>query len=449
MPLPARSSSSLLILSLGACVIGLGALAGVVRQVAAEVSRSRSHAIPIKLPAPEERMREPGMVARGAAVFEKQCFGCHGHFLEGGEGPCLTDAAWLKGSAFNDIRKSINEGSSEKGMPAFDTMLSEDEKIGLVAFIKSRAQGLRRVHYRLYEGAWKKLPDFTALASKEEGDLKADEPISLAKFERSAHYGLLFTGELKVPVAGEYTFELGSDDGAQLLVDGLVVADNDGLHASKPKKTGVATLAPGNHAFELRYFQLGANQDLNLTWRGPVSAGFLTEPVAAKEQILVLHEVRTVRGPVQGLPGAYHLMVGFPGGVNCAVDLAQGTIPLAWRGEFLDVGGARLDRGTSPNTPLGAKPVSLAPKAMLRLASNPQEAPEYLGCRLGKTQVVLHWRLGGARFDETLRAIPAGLEAAFSFEDPVPGPLQVTEPSGKSRTVPAAEAQAVVLTFPF
>lgn len=449
-PPPPRSDSLLLAAALAVCAAGLLTIGGVVTVVAKGIARGREHgAATVHFPSLEERVQERGMASRGAAVFEAQlCISCHGKFLEGGVGPCLTDAVWAKGGRPEDLLKSINEGSSEKGMPAFASMLPEDDKIALIAFIRSRAQGLRQVKYQLYEGAWNRLPDFSKLKPVAAGELKDDESIALAKFERSNNYGVVYQGKLLVPAAGTYQFQLGSDDGSAVFIDGAQVVANDGLHNEKAKKTGEAQLKAGAHAFELRFFQEGGGQALNLTWNGPVSSGFLTEPVSTPEVLLVLGQARVLRGNVQGQTGAPMLALGFPGGVNCAVDTERGTIPLAWRGEFLDVGGSRLGRGEHPNLPLGGKVLPLAAQPLVRLAGKPDEAPEFLGYRVSKAQVVLHWRLGGARFDQTLDATATGLRAVVSFADPVPGALLLQE-GAKTRTVPAAQAGDQVLLLPF
>ncbi len=403
----------------------------------------------IHLPSFEERMREPGMVGRGAQVFEAQvCAGCHGKFLEGGVGPCLTDAVWAKGGRVEDLLKSINEGSAQKGMPPF-AALPEEDKIALVAFIKSRAQGLRQVKYRLYEGAWRQLPDFTRLKPVGEGELKDDEPIALAKFERSANYGVVYSGRLLVPVAGAYQFQLASDDGSALFIDGAQVVANDGLHNAKAKMYGTTELKAGGHAFELRYFQGGADAALNLVWSGPASTGFLTEPVSTPEVLTVRDQARAVRGNIQGQAGAPMLILGFPGAVNGAVDTDLNTLPLAWHGEFLDVGGSRLGRGERPNLPLGGKPVPLAVQPLVRLAGHPEEKAEFLGYRLSQAQVTLHYKIGGARFDETLAATANGLRVTVSFVDPAPGPLLLPDAPGKTRTVPAAQAGSQTIPLPF
>ncbi|MFO7893762.1 MAG: family 20 glycosylhydrolase [Longimicrobiales bacterium] len=76
-------------------------------------------------------------------------------------------------------------------------------------------------------------------------------------------YGLRFTGYIRVPRDAVYTFRLTSDDGSALFIDHRRVVDNDGLHGPTMVEGQVA-LAAGLHRFELRFFQAGGGQDLEL-----------------------------------------------------------------------------------------------------------------------------------------------------------------------------------------
>ncbi len=65
--------------------------------------------------------------------------------------------------------------------------------------------------------------------------------------------GIIFRGYINVPEDRIYTFELASNDGSLLRIDGRVVIDNDGEH-TLVEKTGQAALSAGLHPLELRYF---------------------------------------------------------------------------------------------------------------------------------------------------------------------------------------------------
>ncbi len=67
-------------------------------------------------------------------------------------------------------------------------------------------------------------------------------------------FGADITGVFNVAVNGTYTFELVSDDGSQLFIDGSLVVDNGGPHGPT-SVSGDATLTAGLHCFEVQFFE--------------------------------------------------------------------------------------------------------------------------------------------------------------------------------------------------
>ena len=67
-------------------------------------------------------------------------------------------------------------------------------------------------------------------------------------------FAIRYTGSFNVATAGAYKFNVLSDDGAVVSVDGNKVLDNDGQHAPKNANATV-TLTAGKHTLQLDYFQ--------------------------------------------------------------------------------------------------------------------------------------------------------------------------------------------------
>ncbi len=67
------------------------------------------------------------------------------------------------------------------------------------------------------------------------------------------HIGRIYSGRIDVPASSLYKFILTSDDGAQLWIDGKLVADDDGTHAPKDA-IGFAPLAKGSHTIKVAWF---------------------------------------------------------------------------------------------------------------------------------------------------------------------------------------------------
>lgn len=85
--------------------------------------------------------------------------------------------------------------------------------------------------------------------------------ISVAKKERAEKFTFFYQGYVKVAEDGVYEFALDSDDGSKLLIDGNLVASNDG--ADKKPEGGIA-LKKGLHKISLSYYDSGGGNYLKL-----------------------------------------------------------------------------------------------------------------------------------------------------------------------------------------
>jgi hypothetical protein len=68
------------------------------------------------------------------------------------------------------------------------------------------------------------------------------------------HFAIRWTGVIKIPQDGQYTFFLESDDGSRLLIDGKTVVDNGGLHDMQEQSDKVE-LKAGDHEVRIDYFE--------------------------------------------------------------------------------------------------------------------------------------------------------------------------------------------------
>ncbi len=78
-------------------------------------------------------------------------------------------------------------------------------------------------------------------------------------------FSVRWVGYLAVPRSGVHTLSLTSDDGARLLVDGRLVVDNSGQHASLTTSRPVR-LNRGPHAVVIEYVQYGGEYQLEWSW---------------------------------------------------------------------------------------------------------------------------------------------------------------------------------------
>ena len=84
----------------------------------------------------------------------------------------------------------------------------------------------------------------------------------------SETFGLLITAKINIPTEGSWTFYTDSDDGSDLVIDGVTIVDNDGLHAMR-ERSGTVTLTAGWHQLTSRLFENGGRVGHILRWQGP------------------------------------------------------------------------------------------------------------------------------------------------------------------------------------
>ena len=145
------------------------------------------------------------------------------------------------------------------------------EKKFIAAFDADRVatRDIDELKYSFYRDTWEKLPDFDTLKTEDQGKIESGLfDISLASREFS--FGFVFTGTLKVPTDGEYTFYLDSDDGSRLSIDGKPVIEYDGIHGEGSEHSARLTLKAGRTPIRVDYFQGPTGEKgLSVAWSGP------------------------------------------------------------------------------------------------------------------------------------------------------------------------------------
>jgi len=132
-----------------------------------------------------------------------------------------------------------------------------------ISFVDPEQNGLL---YRFYEGAWTKLPKFSALSPTREGIIYriSLDNLNVPKYD----FGLEFEGFIQIEEEGKYTFYTQSNDGSKLYVGNKQVVDNDLEHLIE-EKSGSIKLSAGRHPFKVTYFQSGGGIGLDVLYKGP------------------------------------------------------------------------------------------------------------------------------------------------------------------------------------
>lgn len=129
------------------------------------------------------------------------------------------------------------------------------------------------LEFRFYRDAWTMLPEFDGLRPEDTGLVTGKLfDISVAPSLRPDNFGYVFTGFLKVPAAGDYTFVLDSDDGSRLTIDGRAVLLYDGIHGQGSPQSATIHLPAGRLPIRLDYFQGIHGKGLSVSWSGAAFA---------------------------------------------------------------------------------------------------------------------------------------------------------------------------------
>jgi alpha-N-arabinofuranosidase len=116
-----------------------------------------------------------------------------------------------------------------------------------------------------YEGRWSFIPVFDTLHAKR---TETAEQFIIPQNNSGDNFAVQYSGYIKIPKDGSYTFFVNSDDGATISIDGGLVVDNDGQHAPQ-EQSGTIVLKAGFHPITVGFFQAGGGKVLDVSIEGP------------------------------------------------------------------------------------------------------------------------------------------------------------------------------------
>ena len=352
---------------------------------------------------PAQAADDAKLIADGKALFQsKICFTCHQvdenvpapagiamkapKFIGGFWGKKRTvtlgyggpDATVTFDEAYfaESVRKPMDKVSKEAAAPMPPPPAVNDEEMkALIAYVRSLSEGgsaedpngliakgkINNFTYAAYKGSWDKLPDFSKLKPFKTGTAKSGtaDP-GLAGVDEN--FGVVFEGDIEIERKGSYTFNLGSDDGTRLYINGKLVVDNDGVHGMQAKK-GKLDLEPGAAKLKLEYFEKGGEERLALDMSGPGIKRLQLAKQTIKPQrrgqafptgnpITITDEARIYRNFIEGA-SPRGIGVGYPEKVNLCFDANTMQIAMLWHGAFMDAARHWNGRGQGFQRPSG------------------------------------------------------------------------------------------------
>ncbi len=165
-------------------------------------------------------------------------------------------------------------------MPSLNLNAGEATAIA-VYLLRAQAPGLADpskrslitgLKYQYFEQDFGGNTDFDSLTAKATGTV---DTFDISARKRDQSFGFRFTGNIRIPQDGNYTFFTRSDDGSMLYIDGKAIVNNNGDHAPEEKR-GNIELTAGDHEIAVTFYNNGAGFELAVSWRGP---GFNKQPI--------------------------------------------------------------------------------------------------------------------------------------------------------------------------
>ena len=133
--------------------------------------------------------------------------------------------------------------------------------------IVSIPPGIADLQYQIYEGKWSKIPEFETLEPTRTSDLTAGY-IDIQAAQLKEYFAMVFTGTITTKTKGLHQFEMASDDGARIILNGKTLLEHDGLHGAAHRKQSLE-LSPGTHKIRVEYLAYGQPNSFRAGWSGP------------------------------------------------------------------------------------------------------------------------------------------------------------------------------------
>ncbi len=178
--------------------------------------------------------------------------------------------------------------------------------------------------------------NLAAIATSTPASTGSSTTFTLGVTTATSNFALQFNGYINIATAGTYTFYTSSDDGSNLYLDGTLLVNNDGLHATQ-EASGTVTLTAGSHPIRVNYFQQGGGQSLTVSY---AALGISKQAIPAS-----VLGVPPVSATTQALPP----LPADPSGLTGA---AQGPthVSLSWTNNATNATGFEVWRSPATNT---------------------------------------------------------------------------------------------------
>jgi hypothetical protein len=213
---------------------------------------------------------------------------------------------------------------------------------------------LSPLEYKVYDYNGDRTPqNFDTLELLKEGTTDSFNVASISP--KNEHYATHFSGELSVPVSGDYLFETQMDNGGNLFIDGELILENTGeLEGVRPGK--IVNLEEGTHQLEVTHFQINWSTYVTVYYEGPnmEKRTLASKPPwgdGGESEPLTVDRLSDRPEIIGGFTNyndekrTHTLSVGFDEGIHYSYDLQAGALLKFWRDPFADLSQMWVGRG--------------------------------------------------------------------------------------------------------
>ncbi len=193
-----------------------------------------------------------------------------------------------------------SSGGKQLGDIPESSWLKPDISVGdkeVAAGLTVRAFNLSKSPQSLKEINFEGTPTLTAIAANINASGSDFGPFK-------DNFALLAEGYMFLDKDDNILFQLGSDDGSRLLIDGKELINHDGPHGMDPKEAEVA-LRAGYHPIRVEYFQGGGGRGIQLKWArfGNTEMNVVPENAFFHKRSDALADAPAIMGGSASLPG--------------------------------------------------------------------------------------------------------------------------------------------------
>lgn len=213
---------------------------------------------------------------------------------------------------------------------------------------------ISELNFRVYEYGGERMPvNFDELELLVEGTVDSFNVSQVSP--KGEQYATAFTGELNVPLSGDYLFQTRMNNGGNFYINDELFIENTG-EVGGLQLGRIIHLEKGTHALKITHFQIRWGAYASLVYEGPEMERrslVSTEPYSGgAQQDPLTVQLESDRAEIiggftnyNGEKRTHTLSVGHPGGIHYSYDLNRAALLKFWRNPFADVSEMWRGRG--------------------------------------------------------------------------------------------------------